>query len=65
MVQVWAEPGELAIVEIIADVLKKRLNKKIITKDDLFTTDNAVLEKLEGANNKKINDLCRISCYYL
>ena len=57
MVQSWGTPLELTIVEIIAQAIRVALDEKIINENDLFTTDDQVLEKLEKSKNKEIHDL--------
>ena len=60
MIQNWGTPLELVVVETIASAIKEGLEQKIITGEDLFTTDDEVLKKLENANNGKINDLLKL-----
>lgn len=47
MVQNWATPLELAVVETLADAIRLSLNKGIINEEDLFSTDNEVLNKMK------------------
>ena len=54
MIQSWASPLQLAITETIALTLKKSLEKNIITQEDLFTTDDEVLQKIYKSNNTEI-----------
>lgn len=40
--QVWADPKEIAIYELLAQAIRHALDKKILTVDDLFTDDETV-----------------------
>lgn len=46
----WADPTEIAAYEILAQAIRHALDKKILTKEDLFTTDQGVYQilKLHG-----------------
>ena len=57
MIQSWASPLEIAIVETLALALKKSLNANIITQEDLFTTDQEVLDKIYASKDKEIIQL--------
>ena len=57
MIQSWASPLQLAVVETLALALRKSLNENIITQEDLFTTDQKVLDKIYASKNKEIIDI--------
>ncbi len=52
--KIWCSPLEATIYQILADAIKIGLDKKIITKPDLFTTDKLVMAKLQNSKDKKI-----------
>ena len=54
MVQFWASPQSLAVTNLIADVLGEALKKGIITEQDFFLDDYAVLEKLNASKDGQI-----------
>lgn len=56
----WCSPLEVALYEIMADILTIALNKKIITKKDLFTTDKLVMKKLILSGDKDILNKLKI-----
>ncbi|MFA6255184.1 MAG: HD domain-containing protein [Patescibacteria group bacterium] len=43
----WCNPLEATIYQVLADIIKLGLEKKLIQKKDLFTTDQLVLTKLK------------------
>ena len=60
MIQSWASPLQLAIVETLALALRKSLKANIITQEDLFTTDQEVLDKIYASKDKEIIQLLEI-----
>ena len=51
MVQSWASPIQLTVVETIAHTLKESLNKGIIDEGDFFLEDEMVLEKMYSSKD--------------
>jgi HD superfamily phosphohydrolase len=47
----WCNPLQIAIFTLSAQILREAFNKKIITKQDLYTTDDYVLKKLRRSKN--------------
>ncbi|MDD2807281.1 MAG: HD domain-containing protein [Patescibacteria group bacterium] len=47
----WCKPLQIAIYTISAQVLREALTKKIITKKELYTTDEYILKKLGHTKN--------------
>jgi len=52
----WCNPYQVVLFKLISDILKLGLSKGIITREDLFTTDNEVLIKLKNSNDNEINE---------
>jgi len=52
----WCNSYQVALFKLISDTLKLGLSKRIITQEDLFTTDNEVLIKLKNSNDNEINE---------
>ncbi len=52
----WSNPFEITLHQILADAIKIALKEKILTKDDLFTDDETVLEKLKKTPNLDIKN---------
>lgn len=48
----WCAPLQVALYEIMADVLRQAIKNKIIDKKDLYQTDKFILDKLIKAQNK-------------
>jgi hypothetical protein len=44
---IWCSPLGAAIYQLLADIIKLGLAKKLIQKKDLFTTDQIVINKLK------------------
>ncbi len=57
----WCNPLQIAIFTLSAQILREALNKKIIAKKELYTTDDYILKKLAQTKNpiiaKKLNQL--------
>lgn len=51
----WSDPREIAVYKVLALALKRGLEEKILTEDDLFTDDDLVINKLRNSNNSYIN----------
>ncbi|MBI3290728.1 HD domain-containing protein [Candidatus Falkowbacteria bacterium] len=51
----WCNPLQIAIFTISAQILREALNKKILAKEELYTTDDYVLKKLYLSKNPAIN----------
>lgn len=56
----WAHPREIACYQILAEAIKIGLKEKILSKKDLFTTDDEVMEKLQKSRNSKILKLIKL-----
>ena len=52
--KLWCGPEHIALYQLLSDAIKIGLNKKIITKKDLFTTDKVVLKKLKNSGETEI-----------
>ncbi|MFB6115833.1 MAG: hypothetical protein ABEK04_06135, partial [Candidatus Nanohalobium sp.] len=52
----WANPKEVVLTEIFADAVKEALDQEILTEDELFGTDEEVMEKLREADNELIQE---------
>ncbi|MAF14048.1 MAG: hypothetical protein CMI53_04125 [Parcubacteria group bacterium] len=50
----WCNPLQIAIFTLSAQILREALNKKIISKKELYATDEYVLKKLRRTNNPVI-----------
>jgi uncharacterized protein len=59
MIKNWGSPVDLATQQIFVQLLKIGINEKIITQEDLFTTDKLVLDKLKVAKNSQIDELLK------
>jgi uncharacterized protein len=57
MIQNWGGPEDLATQQIIVETLKIGLKENIIVQEDLFTTDQEVIDKLKASHNKEIEEL--------
>ena len=55
----WAGPKIAVMLKTLGDLIKYSFEKKIINKDDLFTTDQEVLRKIEkiGDEDEKLKEL--------
>jgi len=51
---VWCTPLQGSLYQILGEALKLGLDKKIISKKDLFTTDDFVLNKLKKTKDREI-----------
>ncbi|QKQ98554.1 HD domain-containing protein [Candidatus Nanohaloarchaea archaeon] len=54
--QWWAEPKEVAINEIFAQALRRAMDIDLIDEEDLFKTDEEVLEILRESDDEKIQE---------
>lgn len=54
--ELWADPRGVTIFEILADALRRALDKNILTEDDLFLDDATVFAKLQDAQDKHITE---------
>ena len=54
---VWASPLNIRLYSILAESLSIALDERIITKQDLFTTDIEVMKKLYSSNHEKVISL--------
>jgi len=52
----WSPALNSALYQILADAIKIAMDKKIITEDDLFGTDDELLEKIRSAKIKEIDE---------
>ena len=52
--KLWCCPLEATIYQILADAIKFGLERKIITKPDLFTTDKLVMKRLQKSRDSEI-----------
>jgi HD superfamily phosphohydrolase len=52
----WANPEEVAINELFADAVREALETGIIEEDDLFRTDEYVMDKLRDSGNEFIQE---------
>ena len=51
----WANPVEVAINELFADIVREALDKNILTQEDLFSTDREVMQKLRESDDDFID----------
>jgi len=54
--QWWANPKEVTVLEIFAQAIREALNEEIITEEELFGTDEEVMEKLRSSENDLIHE---------
>jgi len=52
----WSAPIQSASYQILADAIKIAMDKGVITENDLFGTDDELLEKVRAANIKEIDE---------
>jgi uncharacterized protein len=52
--KIYASPGAIFFHTMLAEALRIALDKKIVSRDDLFTTDDEVKEKLVSSGNPDI-----------
>lgn len=52
----WAHPKEVAIYEIFSDIIRKALKLDRIQEEDLFNTDEQLMEKLREIEDKEIQE---------
>jgi HD superfamily phosphohydrolase len=53
---VWSNPREVALYQILGDAISKGLASGILIESDLFSVDSIVYEKLKNSNNKFIHE---------
>lgn len=56
---VWLDPTSHGAYFLLSEAIKIALNKKYITQDDFFTTDDILMKKLVDTNNKDIAKLLK------
>lgn len=56
---IWPDPTSHGASFLIAEALKIALDKGVITEQDVFTTDEVVMEKLNAAHNPEIDALLK------
>ncbi|WEL23080.1 HD domain-containing protein [Candidatus Nanohalovita haloferacivicina] len=52
----WANPKEVVIIKMFAQALSEAIDTGIMNEEDLFGTDDEVLEKLRESDNQEIKD---------
>lgn len=52
----WANPEEVAINELFADIVRRGLEEDILEEDDLFRTDSYVMDLLKSSENEFIQE---------
>ncbi len=52
----WANPKEVVLTEIFAQAVKEALKQDILTEEELFGTDEEVMEKLRDSDNELIQE---------
>ncbi len=50
----WTNPLQSGIAQMFADAVKIAMDQGFVNEDDLFTTDDYLLNKLKNSNDKKI-----------
>lgn len=50
----WSDPREIALYKVLALAIKQGLEDKILTENDLFTSDEEVIDKLKRSKNLSI-----------
>ncbi|MFA6410324.1 MAG: HD domain-containing protein [Candidatus Buchananbacteria bacterium] len=58
--KVWCNPMQSSLYYILAEAIKIGLDKNIISKKDLFTTDEIVTKKLKAAKDPVINQKLKL-----
>lgn len=53
---IWANPRESAAYELLAGALRQALNKEIISKQELWLTDNQLYNKLQSTSDEVIQE---------
>ena len=56
MAEMWSSPIQSAMYRELAEAIKAAMSAGVLTKDDLFTYDEAVMKKMRGANLPEINE---------
>ena len=56
----WANPKEVVLTEIFADAVKEALDQDILSEQELFGTDEEVMEKLREADNDLIQEKLKL-----
>ncbi len=52
----WADPAEVAVFHVFADAVRRALDAGILTRDDLFETDDHVWQRLRDADDPAVQD---------
>jgi len=52
----WANPKEVILTEILAKAVKEALEQDVLTEEELFGTDEQVMEKLRNSDNELIQE---------
>jgi HD superfamily phosphohydrolase len=52
----WANPKEVVLTEIFAEAVKEALKQDILSEEELFGTDEEVMEKLKNWDNELIQE---------
>lgn len=55
----WSDPREIALYKVLAMAIRQGLEDKILTEDDLFTSDEEVIDKLKRSDNPSIKKFLR------
>jgi len=56
---IWLDPTSHGSFFLLSEAIKIALEKKIMTKEDFFLTDDVVMQKLKDAKNDAINQLLK------
>ncbi len=56
----WCNPLQASFFHTVSETLKIAISKGIVTKRDLFTTDDEVINKLRGTNDAKIKEMLNL-----
>ena len=54
--EVYASPKEVAIYEIFADIIREALEKGRISEEDLFGTDEELMQKLRDTDSEELKE---------
>ncbi|MBI2112370.1 DUF1653 domain-containing protein [Candidatus Woesearchaeota archaeon] len=61
--KLWSPPIQSGSYQLMGDLLKEALGKRIITEDDFFSTDIELLEKLKASNDPWLIDQLNLMNY--
>ncbi|MFB6294563.1 MAG: hypothetical protein ABEI97_02280, partial [Candidatus Nanohaloarchaea archaeon] len=56
----WANPREVAAYELFADALRAALDAGVLSEDDLFGTDEDVLQRLRQSNVDRVEEVLAV-----